>query len=116
MKNIKSFIKEYESEYSGVSKDLLESEMKKRKVMSIINIFSILMQDQTCSKNLIFKQKILQTMSQMCILNNDGFNLNQELIFKSIVPEEDEDSVFDYNVFYRIKSDGPTLIVFVDEE
>lgn len=55
-------------------------------------------------------------MSHMCILNDDGFNLNQELIFKSIVPEEDEDSVFDYNVFYRIKSDGPTLIVFVDEE
>jgi hypothetical protein len=55
-------------------------------------------------------------MSQMSILLGEGFNLNQELLFKSIVPEEEEDSVFDYNVFYRIKSDGPTLIVFVDEE
>lgn len=55
LKNQKKFIAEYEAEYNTVSKDLIASEMKKRKVMSIINIFSILMQDQACCKNLIFK-------------------------------------------------------------
>lgn len=55
-------------------------------------------------------------MSCMSVLENEGFNINQESFFKSIVPEVEEDKVFEKNVFYRIKSDGPTLIVFVDDE
>jgi hypothetical protein len=58
----------------------------------------------------------LRFLSVSSIFGNDGINVNQEIIYRYLIPENNEDLVFEHNVLLRIKSDGPTLIVFVNDQ
>ena len=62
------------------------------------------------------KSSLLHFLSIGSTYMEDGVNINQELIYKSLIPDMKEDQVFDCEVLLRIKSDGPTIIVFVNDD
>ena len=61
------------------------------------------------------KRKLLKFLVISSTYKNCGINVNQELLYRNLIPENEE-QIYEDNYLIRIKSDGPTLIAFVNNE
>ncbi|EGR27925.1 MIR domain protein [Ichthyophthirius multifiliis] len=102
----------YRYKYEKITQQLKNLNFKIKEQWDIIDFYCYLL-----IKNNKFeiKRKLLSFLATAATYRQCGINVNQELIYKYLIPKNEE-QVYEDNYFIRIKSDGPTLIVFVNSE
>ncbi len=81
----------------------------------LILFFTYLLKDEKAI-DMKSKRELLKFLGIAASFEHMGVNVNQEGIYSNLIPEDFEDKVYENNILLRIKSDGPMLIVFVNDD
>lgn len=103
----------YTDKYENFIKQMILYNYQYRERWDLIQFFTTLLKD---TDDLNQKRELLRFLGMSSIYKQMGLNVNQELIHRYMLGGKHEDQVFEQRWLIRIKSDGPTLIVFVNDE
>lgn len=92
---------------------LQESNYQNKICWNLLEFFIFMIKD---TKDIKVKNELLRLVCVIATYNEQGVNVNQELIYRNLIPQVNEDEIFEDQILFRIKSYGPVIKVFVNDK